>query len=97
MSAWWNDEVRSKLRRILFPFLTTQWKRTSAGAGTLGPDAAGRHSAPDAAGVAYAAPAHDENAPDLYIPTMAFITYVLVCGLLKGTQMKFVSLKDVGE
>ena len=27
-------------------------------------------------------PREDENAPDLYIPTMAFITYVLTAGKL---------------
>jgi hypothetical protein len=31
----------------------------------------------------------DENAPDLYIPTMAFITYVLVTGLVKGMLKEF--------
>ncbi|XP_036689582.1 protein YIF1B isoform X3 [Balaenoptera musculus] len=32
------------------------------------------------------APRFDVNAPDLYIPAMAFITYVLVAGLALGTQ-----------
>lgn len=32
------------------------------------------------------APRFDVNAPDLYIPVMAFITYVLVAGLALGTQ-----------
>ncbi|XP_033971178.1 protein YIF1B isoform X1 [Trematomus bernacchii] len=35
------------------------------------------------------APRFDVNAPDLYIPAMAFITYVLVAGLALGTQNKF--------
>lgn len=35
------------------------------------------------------APRFDVNAPDLYIPTMGFITYVLVAGLALGTQNKF--------
>ncbi|XP_013005330.1 protein YIF1B isoform X1 [Cavia porcellus] len=32
------------------------------------------------------APRFDVNAPDLYIPAMAFITYILVAGLALGTQ-----------
>lgn len=31
----------------------------------------------------------DENAPDLYIPLMAFVTYVLVTGFAKGTKNSF--------
>ncbi|CAL8337241.1 unnamed protein product [Boreogadus saida] len=35
------------------------------------------------------APRFDVNAPDLYIPFMGFITYVLVAGLALGTQNRF--------
>ncbi|XP_049582287.1 protein YIF1B isoform X2 [Syngnathus scovelli] len=35
------------------------------------------------------APRFDINAPDLYIPAMGFITYVLVAGLALGTQNRF--------
>lgn len=35
------------------------------------------------------APRFDVNAPDLYIPAMAFITYVLVAGLALGTQNRY--------
>ena len=31
----------------------------------------------------------DENAPDLYLPLMSIITYVLLCGLCYGTAGKF--------
>ncbi|KAK9891065.1 hypothetical protein WA026_013391 [Henosepilachna vigintioctopunctata] len=34
-------------------------------------------------------PRFEINAPDLYIPMMAYITYVLVAGLLLGTQHRF--------
>ncbi|XP_047693068.1 protein YIF1B isoform X5 [Prionailurus viverrinus] len=36
------------------------------------------------------APRFDVNAPDLYIPAMAFITYVLVAGLALGTQDRMI-------
>uniref|UniRef100_A0A0A1WEZ0 Protein YIF1B-B n=1 Tax=Zeugodacus cucurbitae TaxID=28588 RepID=A0A0A1WEZ0_ZEUCU len=34
-------------------------------------------------------PRYDINAPDLYIPTMAYITYVVVAGLMLGLQNRF--------
>jgi protein transport protein YIF1 len=39
--------------------------------------------------VMYALPTSDENAPDLYLPCMTLITYVLLCALLYGTTGKF--------
>lgn len=35
------------------------------------------------------APRHDVNAPDLYLPVMSFITYVLLVGYVKGTNNNF--------
>ncbi|XP_011503607.1 PREDICTED: protein YIF1B [Ceratosolen solmsi marchali] len=34
-------------------------------------------------------PRFERNAPDMYIPTMAFLTYVVMSGLALGTQEKF--------
>ncbi|XP_016998414.2 protein YIF1B-A isoform X2 [Drosophila takahashii] len=34
-------------------------------------------------------PRYDVNAPDLYLPTMGYITYVIVAGLLLGMQKRF--------
>lgn len=34
-------------------------------------------------------PRFEVNAPDLYIPTMAYVTYVLVAGLVLGMQNRF--------
>ncbi|XP_012276060.1 protein YIF1B-A [Orussus abietinus] len=34
-------------------------------------------------------PRYERNAPDLYIPTMAFLTYVVIAGLSLGTQERF--------
>jgi len=38
---------------------------------------------------AYLPPKQDLNAPDLYIPTMAFLTYVLTAGFILGTRKQF--------
>ncbi|KAL5007926.1 hypothetical protein ScPMuIL_013507 [Solemya velum] len=35
------------------------------------------------------APRYEVNAPDLYIPVMAFVTYILVAGVVLGTQDRF--------
>ncbi|XP_025104312.1 protein YIF1B-like isoform X2 [Pomacea canaliculata] len=35
------------------------------------------------------APRYEINAPDLYIPVMAFVTYILVAGVVMGTQERF--------
>ena len=39
-------------------------------------------------------PAQDFNAPDLYIPTMALVTYVLAVGLVKVCYCGFFFLRD---
>uniref|UniRef100_A0A0D3CC01 Uncharacterized protein n=1 Tax=Brassica oleracea var. oleracea TaxID=109376 RepID=A0A0D3CC01_BRAOL len=63
-----NDQyVRNKLKVVLFPFLHRRhWTRISEPVG-------GRLS--------YKPPIYDINAPDLYIPFMAFGTYVVLADL----------------
>lgn len=34
-------------------------------------------------------PRYEKNAPDMYIPTMAFLTYIVMAGLVLGTQERF--------
>jgi len=34
-------------------------------------------------------PKFDGNAPDLYIPTMAYVTYVLIVGYVLGLNQAF--------
>ncbi|XP_042482787.1 protein YIF1B-B-like isoform X2 [Macadamia integrifolia] len=71
-----NDQyVRNKLKIILFPFLHRgHWTRITEPVG-------GRLS--------YKPPVYDINAPDLYIPLMAFVTYVVLCGFSLGLVGKF--------
>jgi hypothetical protein len=38
----------------------------------------------------YAPPTRDSNAPDLYIPLMGFLTYILIVGYCKGTSNQYV-------
>ncbi|KAI4334632.1 hypothetical protein L6164_019297 [Bauhinia variegata] len=71
-----NDQyVRNKLKVVLFPFLHRgHWTRITEPVG-------GRLS--------YKPPIYDINAPDLYIPFMAFGTYVVLAGLSLGLRGKF--------
>ncbi|OWA51274.1 Protein YIF1B [Hypsibius exemplaris] len=41
------------------------------------------------------APREEPNAPDLYVPAMAFVTYILTTGVLLGTQNRFTP-EDLG-
>ena len=69
-----NSYVQNKLRLVFFPFLHKNWTRLMVSQGD---------------GDAYRAPRDDINAPDLYIPCMAFLTWVMVSAILLGTNLKF--------
>lgn len=72
-----NSYVKSKLGMLLFPFN----KNFSRNTLQFSDDA---HS--PASSVEYLAPTDDACAFDLYIPIMALITYVTVCGFVKGLK-----------
>jgi hypothetical protein len=69
-----NRYVFNKIRLLLFPFLHRNWNRLPKS-----------HNE----GSNYVPPREDINAPDLYIPVMAFVTYVLLVGFVHGTNLKF--------
>ncbi|KAK4535247.1 hypothetical protein CDCA_CDCA04G1272 [Cyanidium caldarium] len=75
--------VLRKLQILLFPFRHRHWSRRHKGADaysvSVDADAVPR----------YLPPCEDANAPDLYIPVMAFVTYVLIVGFVRGTQGEF--------
>ncbi|EGV61701.1 Protein transport protein yif1 [Yamadazyma tenuis] len=75
-----NSYVLRKLRLILFPFRNKNWARLAStqGAGD------GTQSS-----ISYAPPSQDINAPDLYIPFMSYITYVLLWALFQGLKGDF--------
>jgi protein transport protein YIF1 len=72
-----NSYVFKKISIILFPFRNKKWARASADDGQNGQY------------YTKALPKHDYNAPDLYLPLMSFITYVLLVGYVKGTENQF--------
>ncbi|OVA01337.1 Hrf1 [Macleaya cordata] len=70
-----DDYVMNKLKVILFPFIHKgHWTRITE---------------PVQGKLSYKPPIYDINAPDLYIPLMAFGTYVVLSGFLLGLQGKF--------
>jgi len=72
-----NSYVKRKMTKVLFPFLYRDWARVEI----MEPNPDGSSK--------YAPPQEDENAPDLYIPSMGLLTYVLLCALCYGNAGKF--------
>lgn len=67
--------VKNKLRVVLCPFLHKgHWARIAEQV---------------AGGLKYKPPRTDINAPDLYLPLMAFATYIILCGFIQGQAGKF--------
>lgn len=74
-----NSYVWRKLALILFPYRHQNWARMTT-ADTSGSSGSG---------VSYAPPSEDVNAPDLYIPLMSFVTYILLWALFLGLRGDF--------
>ncbi|KAJ2540748.1 Transport protein yif1 [Coemansia sp. RSA 1853] len=66
-----NIYVLAKLRILVFPWLQKNWHRH------VDRDATGQVSG-------HKSPRDDSNAPDLYIPCMALVSYVIAIGLVVG-------------
>ncbi|KAI7824280.1 YIF1-domain-containing protein [Kickxella alabastrina] len=66
-----NIYVLAKLKTLLFPWLQKQWHR---------------HAERDQTGqvVGYKAPRADMQSPDLYIPTMGLVSYIIAIGVIIG-------------
>ncbi|CAD0094618.1 unnamed protein product [Aureobasidium vineae] len=73
-----NKYVVNKLFIVLFPWRHRPWSRQQQ------PMAASGQSGP-----MFLPPREDINSPDMYIPVMAFVTYILLSTLLAGLQGAF--------
>ncbi|TPX56072.1 hypothetical protein PhCBS80983_g04798 [Powellomyces hirtus] len=67
-----NSYVLNKIRLLLFPFRHQSWTRLV------------RRSEQSGQMEGYKPPREDLNAPDLYIPVMTFVTYILLVGIRLG-------------
>lgn len=76
-----NRYVLKKLKMILFPYLHRNWKRKEV---VIDFD----HS-PSSSRPIYHPPSTDEVAPDLYLPLMGFITYVILMSYILGADGTF--------
>lgn len=82
-----NSYVLSKLSLVLFPWYHKPWSRQQARmAASAGPD--GQLQQQHYASV-FLPPRDDLNSPDMYIPTMAFVTYILLCTVMAGLRGSF--------
>ena len=71
--------VFKKLLLVLFPWRHRPWVRQQR------PSADGSSGA----GYYYLPPREDINSPDMYIPVMSFVTYILLAALLAGLRGEF--------
>jgi hypothetical protein len=82
-----NSYVLSKFALVLFPWRHKPWSRQQARvAAAAGPD--GQIQQQHYASV-FLPPRDDLNSPDMYIPTMALVTYILLCTVLAGFRGSF--------
>ncbi|KAI5451567.1 Protein transport protein yif1 [Naganishia albida] len=88
-----NSYVLRKLRLVLFPWRHKPWSRQAIRSNRMQQDphhgAAGEPSNGASGQDGWMPPRDDINAPDLYIPAMALVTYTLLCGLASGLQNRF--------
>jgi hypothetical protein len=71
-----NSYVLNKLLLVLFPWRHRPWSRKSA-------------LSPSSSSPLFLPPREDINSPDMYIPVMAFVTYILLSTLLAGLRGAF--------
>ena len=69
-----NSYVLKKFQILLLPYRHTDWMRKSA---------------PGGHGAIPQPPSTDPNAPDLYLPLMGLVTYILVAGFVSGADGRF--------
>lgn len=70
-----TDYVRNKLKLVLLPYSHRgSWQRSVIQTST---------------GEEYPPPRADINAPDLYVPVMGFITYIVLCAIVAGVAGAF--------
>lgn len=96
-----NSYVFRKIGLILFPYGNKNWNRlttsdpsanTVGGGGSVGGTVGVASPVPGAnmaSSISFAPPSFDVNAPDLYIPLMSFITYILLWSSFQGLKGDF--------
>ncbi|RMZ78473.1 hypothetical protein DV737_g3897, partial [Chaetothyriales sp. CBS 132003] len=83
-----NSYVVRKLLLVLFPWRHKPWTRSQSRMTTSSTNASGQISQ-EQYSFNYLPPRDDLNSPDMYIPIMAFITYILLSTVLAGMRGSF--------
>ncbi|KAG0637092.1 YIF1-domain-containing protein [Tuber brumale] len=76
-----NTYVLRKLRLLLFPYRHTPWFRVSSTRSSTTPGGPLEYY--------YLPPREDINSPDLYIPVMSIVTYILLNSFISGISGNF--------
>lgn len=86
-----NRYVISKLKVLVMPFMHANWKRERADHATMQMQAGADETLLSSVfgSSLYKPPSGDLNAPDLYIPTMSFLTLTLLLGYALGIGHQF--------
>ncbi|KAF3909797.1 hypothetical protein ABW21_db0201262 [Orbilia brochopaga] len=74
-----NSYVLAKLRVVIFPWRHRPWSRIPKAVGPT----------PSPSDGMFLPPRDDLNSPDMYIPVMAFVTYILLYTMLAGLRGHF--------
>ncbi|EPS43997.1 hypothetical protein H072_2024 [Dactylellina haptotyla CBS 200.50] len=72
-----NSYVLNKIRLVIFPWRHRPWSRVPKGVGPGQPEGL------------FLPPREDLNSPDMYIPVMAFVTYILLYTMIAGIRGHF--------
>ncbi|KAI5296132.1 hypothetical protein KEM52_005505 [Ascosphaera acerosa] len=85
-----NRYVLDKLALVLFPWRHKPWSRQQTRLAAVAPAAAGNGAiAPQQYASIYLPPRDDLNSPDMYIPVMSIVTYILLSAVLAGFRGNF--------
>lgn len=90
-----NSYVLHKLRIVLFPWRHKPWSRAHRHSVAVGGVGSAYAETPSGIKTAssgaegFLPPRDDVNSPDLYIPTMAFVTYIIVTSVILGLESRF--------
>jgi len=93
-----NSYVLHKVRIVLFPWRHKPWSRAQRvasdpsaayGASPGDPSMGSGASKRESGNGGYLPPREDVNSPDLYIPVMALVTYILLTTVISGLESRF--------
>ncbi|KAK5131728.1 hypothetical protein LTR08_000617 [Meristemomyces frigidus] len=84
-----NRYVLAKLLIVLFPWRHRPWSRQHSLSHPTNPDNNPSNPPTNPPTLAFLPPREDLNSPDMYIPLMAFTTYILLSTLLAGLSGNF--------